>query len=249
MPPGTTLGLCLQGSGYLIQGSQRLTFAAGQAWVVAEGLDWSLHPLEEPRGVWALVGTGSQLASLLSLLGSGPLPWVFSIDDPPAIARLFEELLALLAKDQRGGTVEIASLALGHLVGRLALAKVAAAKAPLVMEERIKQAVAYIESHLADPIGIEDVARVANLSSSHFMAMFKKHQGCSFLQFYSRRRMEKARELLTTTSLPLREVANLVGYRDPLYFSRIFRTFTGVAPSTVRQPWRRPSPRAMRVSA
>ncbi|MDE7068124.1 MAG: helix-turn-helix domain-containing protein, partial [Schaedlerella arabinosiphila] len=59
---------------------------------------------------------------------------------------------------------------------------------------------------------------------------FKQRMGVPPMQFLSRLRIEKAKEFLTANSMSVSTVARLVGYDDPLYFSRVFRKSTGIAP-------------------
>ena len=62
--------------------------------------------------------------------------------------------------------------------------------------------------------------------------LFARYTGLSVLAWARSQRMERAATLLRTTSLRASEVARMVGFADPLYFSRVFRATYGVPPST-----------------
>ncbi|MGC3957754.1 MAG: helix-turn-helix transcriptional regulator [Verrucomicrobiota bacterium] len=76
---------------------------------------------------------------------------------------------------------------------------------------------------------------MANISPSHFFAVFKRQTGFAPLDFFIRLRMQRACELLGTTSLSVKEVAAELGYDDPFYFSRVFKTVSGIAPTDYRR--------------
>lgn len=94
----------------------------------------------------------------------------------------------------------------------------------------------FIDSHFADPgLSLNDVANQVGLSSSHFSAVFSRESGETFKEYLTRARIEKAKELLKMTELKAFEVAYQVGYKDPHYFSAVFKRQTGLTPSEFRQ--------------
>ena len=82
---------------------------------------------------------------------------------------------------------------------------------------------------------IEEYARRCYLSSGYFIHRFREYTGLSPLAYRTRIRMEKAAELLVLTHWSIAEVAETVGYTNPMYFSRLFRKYMGCTPSTYKQ--------------
>jgi two-component system response regulator YesN len=72
------------------------------------------------------------------------------------------------------------------------------------------------------------------MSISYFSAMFKQHTGETFVEYLTRFRVEKAKELLTVTQYKTYDIAARVGYGDPQYFSIIFKRHTGMTPKEYR---------------
>jgi two-component system response regulator YesN len=100
----------------------------------------------------------------------------------------------------------------------------------------IFQAKEFIDTHFADPnLLLNDVAATVNLSPSHFSVVFGRETGESFKDYLTRVRIERAKELLRTTSMKCSEVAFQSGYNDPHYFSYVFRKNTGLPPQQFRQ--------------
>lgn len=89
----------------------------------------------------------------------------------------------------------------------------------------------YLESHYADDISLEDVAEQVNISPQYFSKLIKKTTGFNFIDWLSMLRVKKAKELLTNSNLTVKEVCFMVGYKDPNYFSRIFKKRIGITPS------------------
>jgi len=75
---------------------------------------------------------------------------------------------------------------------------------------------------------------MASLSSSRFAAAFKRQMGYPALDFFLRLKMQYAAELLDTTTLSVKEIADELGYEDPLYFSRRFRRIHSLSPAQYR---------------
>ena len=91
-----------------------------------------------------------------------------------------------------------------------------------------------MHEHYKEPYHQADYARMCALSEGRFAHKFKEHTGVSPGQYYIAIRMEKAKELLACTNLPVSNVADAVGYDNALYFSRLFRSFQGMSPSAYR---------------
>jgi transcriptional regulator GlxA family with amidase domain len=88
--------------------------------------------------------------------------------------------------------------------------------------------------HLNQSLPVARLASLANMSPSHYTALFKRRTGCAPIDYFIRLRMRHARDLLMATSLNVKEVAAVLGYEDPFYFSRVFKSVNQVAPSDYR---------------
>lgn len=95
---------------------------------------------------------------------------------------------------------------------------------------QMRRVTAYIDAHLAGSIRNRDLAAAAKLSCGYFCQSFKDSFGCPPHSYIVRRRVERAKELLETTTTPLSQIALDCGFSDQSHFSRIFRRVTGEAP-------------------
>ncbi|MCM3746907.1 response regulator [Paenibacillus pasadenensis] len=93
---------------------------------------------------------------------------------------------------------------------------------------QIGRALLYIEENYAEErISLQDICRYVMMSTSYFSQMFKQETGETFVEYLTRYRMTKAKELLEDTSLKFYEIAARVGYSDPNYFSLCFKKHVG----------------------
>jgi two-component system, response regulator YesN len=101
--------------------------------------------------------------------------------------------------------------------------------------DSIREAIAYIDMHLNDEITQKDVAAHVYLNSSYFSVLFKEQVNMNFSEYVTRRRIQRAKELLISTGLPISEIAEESGYKTAKYFIKIFKDLEGMTPSTYRK--------------
>jgi len=96
----------------------------------------------------------------------------------------------------------------------------------------LKQAVQYIDSHYADQLQLTTVAASCNVSSGYLSRLFAEHMSVSFNDHLNSVRLDIAQGLLEEGNRTVKEISFAVGYQDPNYFSRIFRKFKGISPTS-----------------
>ena len=99
---------------------------------------------------------------------------------------------------------------------------------------RIHRQLEYIGIHFAEEIDLDRCAAREGLSRSRFSHLFTEYIGMSPYKYQLSLRLDKSKELLLQTSLPVSEVSGSVGFSDPLYFSRLFKKYFGVSPIAFR---------------
>lgn len=87
------------------------------------------------------------------------------------------------------------------------------------------------ENYMNRKLYLSDLALVAHISVSYLSTKFKQEMGCSFTKYLVRFRIEKAKDILSQESIPLKKVADMVGYNDYAQFSKMFKKYIGVPPS------------------
>lgn len=101
--------------------------------------------------------------------------------------------------------------------------------------EAIRLPVAYIREHYSRPISISELAEIAHLSVSALERRFKKYLGKTPNQFMNEMRLESARRQIIETDAPISDIAYAVGFSEPSYFSKQFKSLFGKLPSEIRE--------------
>jgi two-component system response regulator YesN len=86
------------------------------------------------------------------------------------------------------------------------------------------------ENYSDENLSLQEVAKHVHISSSYLSTMFKKEKNENFIDYLTKVRMQKAQELLRNTTMKAYEVARVVGYGNPQYFSLCFKKYTGYSP-------------------
>lgn len=109
---------------------------------------------------------------------------------------------------------------------------------------RLMPVLSFIEEHVAESMRLQDLAVRMALAPVYFSNLFSGAMGVSPIQYLSRRRIARAKELLLISPLSIKEIAAKTGFEDPLYFSRVFQKQEGMSPLHYRQTGFRGSARA-----
>ncbi|NBD26317.1 helix-turn-helix domain-containing protein [Paenibacillus sp. T1] len=100
--------------------------------------------------------------------------------------------------------------------------------------KRIQFIQSYIDTHMESSLKVEDMAKAAHLHPNYFIAYFKKQFGVPPLKYISRRRADKAKILLSTTALSIKDIADQTGFKETNHFAKFFRKETGQSPTEYR---------------
>lgn len=93
----------------------------------------------------------------------------------------------------------------------------------------------YIGEHFREPLTLEQVSAVAELSPAYLSTVFKKDTGMTFLEYLSRVRMDMAKQLLKETNCTVADICEQVGYSDVRYFTKTFTRYSGLKPNEYRK--------------
>ncbi|WP_166365447.1 helix-turn-helix domain-containing protein [Pseudomonas akapageensis] len=156
--------------------------------------------------------------------------------DDPVQARRFRQLIAM-NWDEPGERLLTSSLAhemLSHaLLSQVGVRSGLKLKGGLAAHQR-RQLADYIDTHLADPLSLGQLAGLCSLSEYHFARMFRESFGLPPHQYLLARRLGRARELLRGGCLPLGEIALACGFASASHFTNRFRQVVGATPGEYR---------------
>lgn len=99
----------------------------------------------------------------------------------------------------------------------------------------VQKAKTLIRRYYNQGITLEETARKLFVSEEYLSAQFKKETGSTFTETVRRYRIEKVKELLVETTLKMNQIAELAGYSDPKYMSKVFKEEVGMLPTEYRK--------------
>lgn len=100
--------------------------------------------------------------------------------------------------------------------------------------EIINKVVAYIEEKYCEPITLNEIADIVSITPTYLGILFREDKGCTFLQYLTNIRIEKAKQLLSTTDTLVNAIGKKVGYESEQTFIRNFKKLTGLTPNQYR---------------
>ncbi len=98
----------------------------------------------------------------------------------------------------------------------------------------IYKAIHYMNNHFNEKIILDDVAAEILLSPAYFSKIFKEQTNDNFSNYLNKLRIEKSKSLLRNSSIPIVDIAGMVGYEDQSYYSKVFKKITGSTPGKYR---------------
>ncbi|KAB8289046.1 AraC family transcriptional regulator [Bifidobacterium ramosum] len=160
---------------------------------------------------------------------------IMHVGTDPEFRRLFDSMIRELQL-RREGFRQLLEYQLRSLVIRIRrqMAENLTASDP-TSATLVQDAILYFNEHFSEDISITDYAAGLGMSDSTFTGLFKQAAGMPPKRYLTSVRMKHAYNLLTATEYPVNEIALMVGYDNPLYFSRLYRKYAGLSPSDQRR--------------
>ncbi|PZA06779.1 MULTISPECIES: AraC family transcriptional regulator [unclassified Meiothermus] len=241
----STPALCIvaQGAKAALLGSERYEYNPAQMIVFSVDLPLSFQVTRaspaEPFLCLRLDLDPRQIAELILKVYPHGLPAVYGNKgvyiggSDAGVVKAALRLLELMASPQDAEL--LAPLAVEEVLIRLLRSSIGSRVAQIGLAEssvyRIARAIRWIRSNFDQPMRVEALARMVNMSPSSFYQHFKAVTSMSPLQFQKILRLQEARRLMLTSRMDAATAARQVGYASPSQFSREYRRLFGSAPS------------------
>lgn len=107
--------------------------------------------------------------------------------------------------------------------------------APIIKNPKLRDAVLFIESHYSDSITLSDISANSGINHTALTALMKEELGCTATQYLMQYRITIAKKQLAFTDVPIKDIANMVGFKTVQHFNRIFKEITGTTPAEFRK--------------
>lgn len=245
MPDVTRLYFIRGGEGWISIRNQRYVPKPGQLFLLPTGQTISfdtdaVHPIEK---YWCHFTATVGDVNLFQFIH---LPPYIGVPDEAWLEEQFQRLLHLYQNPVISSPLRIKSVLLEIIsmyidAAVLANHPVTVVSSPNV--DKINTLLIHIDQHLTESIRIQDLANLVHLHPQYLILYFKQMLGVSPLNYINRKRIERAKQLLSDERLTINEVASSIGW-EGYYLSRMFKQQTGLSPTqyrdSLRATWSRP---------
>lgn len=191
------------------------------------------HYLEDKPEVYWLHFTGEDAQTLIKEAGFSGDHILYT-----GISAKYQDLFLSMIKElqlPRPCSEELSSLYLRQLFLTLKRLKEEGGYKKTEIKEEMEQAIHYFHENFTRDIQVEEYAKRLHMSTCWFIRSFKQYAGMPPGKYITSIRVNKAKELLESTDYTVGEIGTIIGYENPLYFSRIFKKQTGLSPAEYRK--------------
>ncbi len=183
---------------------------------------------EELNYLWVHF-TGSYAQKLLEECGLAPLPALKTISCHNSIIAEFNRMFEIFERKSSLQQQELACT-LEQLLVNIALSVSKESQ-----NHSLDRSIRHIHSFYNTPLRIPELAKMENLSHSRYVDVFRAKMGIPPTAYIVKLRINAACDLLQNTDMSIKQIALLVGYDDPHFFSKLFKKYIGTAPQSYRK--------------
>ena len=231
------LMLCVQGHGTVVVEGEQNHLEEGQALIIPRHLKHVYWAGEDaPWSTYWMHFRGGESSSYVERSPGPGRPWRVDPEAQSEAARLFRDCLDTVGEGYTLANLIYASQSARHILALLLFRNRA-----FPMEQRtgeiqhmLANTLEFMLANISEPLRLEDFARQAGLSVSHFSEQFREQTGHSPILHFTHLKIRQACRLLDLTDKPVKAIAVETGYRDPYYSSRVFKKTMGNSPEQYR---------------
>lgn len=107
--------------------------------------------------------------------------------------------------------------------------------APIIQNAKLRDAVLYIEGHYGENLTLSDISKSARMNHTTLTHLMKEELGCTAMEYLMKYRITVSKKQLGFTDVPIKDIANTVGFKTVQHFNRIFKEHTGTTPAEFRK--------------
>ena len=232
---------CVQGKGYYTLDGHTFTLNPNQ-YVIVPATDkplvyWS--DTEDPWSIYWVHFTSDALQAFNRAYHIVPEQGPQYIPHNEKGIRIWEEMYENLSRGYSPENLMNTNLCLYHLIATFVFSQQQNQNSSSPEKAIILETIDNMKNNLDKTIRIEDFADLNKYSVSHFSKLFRLTTGMSPIEYFIHLKMQKACQLLYTEDSRVKQIAALLGYDDPYYFSRLFKKYMNTSPETYRKSVRK----------
>lgn len=234
--PQHILIYCVKGEGWYQVADQTYSVKPNQVFILPAhvahryGTDAS-----NPWTIYWLHFMGSRANHFLQYLQPEADLSPITVSPQPERFHLFDDMLAHVEMYLNLDNMVYANSGLARLLTTFKNAVYTPPQITQTREDPISRTIAFMRESISQTLTLEELARVAGMSASHYSTVFRAKVQSAPINFFTFLKIQEACRLLENTQLRIKEVAYQIGYSDPYYFSRVFTNVMSVSPREFRK--------------
>lgn len=231
------LMMCIGGHGHVIVDGEENHLQSGELLIIPRHSSHEYWAAEQnPWSIYWMHFLGREADYYLERIPGPGHPVPVNPETQREAVRLFRDCLDTLESGYALSTLIYAAQSARHILSLLLFRNPS-----FPVEQRAGQrqlqlggTLEFMRERISEPLRLNEFARHAGLSVSHFSELFREQTGLSPMAHFTQLKIRQACRLLDLTSKPVKAVAIETGYTDPYYFSRVFKKVMGISPDKYR---------------
>ncbi len=229
------LVFCTRGEGIAQLADEQVPVSGDQFFIVPQRQIFKYYSVLKSNSRFLVAGFNGEIVSHLSREFLVVRNLVPSVNNRVANREmLFQEIFNNLSRGFHPHVVEYINLCFGHLLGTFIYANRNSEDLAEESNPVVHRCIHFMEKNLDKKLTLQQIASEAGLSPTYFTTVFRKQTNYSPLNYFSHLKILKACEYLDYTRHKVKEISYHLGYTDPYYFTRDFKSKMGMSPRQYR---------------
>jgi AraC-like DNA-binding protein len=227
----------MDGHGYVVVNGKKSHLQAGELLIIPRNSPHTYWAAEDrPWSIYWMHFRGEDSSYYVDRIPNVAEPIAYDKAARIEVERLFRDCLDTLEGGYTMPTLIYAAQSAKHILSVLLFRNSAMPMKQRATGQRLNSdaIIEYMRSRLSEPVRLEEFAREAGLSVSHFSELFREQVHQSPLSYFTQLKIRTACRLLDLSGKSIKVVAVETGYSDPYYFSRVFKKVMGISPEKYR---------------
>ncbi len=228
--------MCVAGQGFAVIDGEEVTLRAGEFLVIPRNVEHTYGAAEaDPWSIYWVHFLGDDADYFIDRIPQPGHPIPIELSTQKEAIRLFRYCLNALYDGYGTSTLVYAAQSVQHILSLLLFRNQRLQfEASTKSRSIIDSTTVYMLENLHRPLQLDDFAARAGLSVSHFSELFRVQNSMSPMAYFIHLKIRHACRMLDLSNETVKSIAFKTGYRDPYYFSRVFKKVMGVSPGHYR---------------
>lgn len=231
---------CKEGHGIVQINNKNLHLKPNTFCIIPPGVPHKYYSdSKQPWSIYWLHFTGLQAPYFYTKFSELHTPAVNSVILEERRISLFENLINVLEDGYSISNIEYTNITLWQLLNSFLYQRyfIEVGRKQDEKDNLVQASINYMKENLDNSLKVSDISKHFNYSPSHYFSIFKNQTGYSPIHYFNHLKIQKACQLLCFSRLSIKEISFLLGFSDPLYFSRLFKKTMNASPSKYRKEY------------